>query len=103
MHLDPRQGVTDAHGRVHDVQNLFVSGSSLLPTSGNANSTLTIVALAIRLAGHLESLCRTGDAKLAVRAEIAAPAELAAPAERSLGCGPVTYAAEVDTVDPTAA
>lgn len=54
MHPDPRRGVVDADGRVHGIGNLYVAGSSVFPTSGAANPTLTIVALAIRLADHLE-------------------------------------------------
>ena len=54
MHADPRRGVVDADGRVHGVPNLYVAGSSVFPTSGTANPTLTIVALALRLAAHLE-------------------------------------------------
>ena len=53
MHADPRHGVVDADCRVHGVSNLFVAGSSVLPTSGTAGPTLTIVALALRLARHL--------------------------------------------------
>ena len=53
MHPDPRRGVVDADGRVHGLANLYVAGSSVFPTSGAANPTLTIVALALRLAGHL--------------------------------------------------
>lgn len=53
MHEDPRQGVVDSDCRVHDLPNLFVAGSSVFPTGGVANPTLTIVALAIRLADHL--------------------------------------------------
>jgi choline dehydrogenase-like flavoprotein len=53
MHIDPRRGVVDAHCRVHGVPNLFIAGSSVFPTSGYANPTLTVVALAIRLARHL--------------------------------------------------
>ena len=53
MHRDPRQGVVDEHCRVHATGNLFVAGSSLFPTGGCANPTLTIVALALRLADHL--------------------------------------------------
>jgi choline dehydrogenase-like flavoprotein len=85
MHLDPRQGVTDPHGRVHEVQNLFVSGSSLLPTSGYANPTLTIIGLAIHLADHLKLVCATVNAIIAARADISAPAKIAARAETSLG------------------
>lgn len=53
MSQSPRQGVTDAEGRVHGVPNLYVAGSSLFPTSGWANPTLTIVALALRTADRL--------------------------------------------------
>jgi choline dehydrogenase-like flavoprotein len=56
MHDDERRGVVDAGCRVHGVRNLFVAGSSVFPTGGYANPTLTIVALAIRLAEHLKRL-----------------------------------------------
>jgi choline dehydrogenase-like flavoprotein len=54
MHASPKQGVVDADCRVHGVSNLFVAGSSVFPTAGWANPTLTIVALAVRLANHLK-------------------------------------------------
>lgn len=54
MHADPREGVVDANCRVHSVPNLYVAGSSVFATGGYANPTLTIVALALRLADHLE-------------------------------------------------
>ena len=60
MHADPRQGVVDAHCRVHGIGNLFIAGSSVFPTGGYANPTLTIVALAIRLADHLKSSFKAG-------------------------------------------
>lgn len=50
MSEDPRTGVTDGDGRVHGIHNLYVAGSSLFPTSGWANPTLTLVALAMRAA-----------------------------------------------------
>ena len=53
MHDDPRQGVVDANCRVHGIGNLYVAGSSVFPTGGHANPTLTIVAMALRLADHL--------------------------------------------------
>ena len=69
MHEDPRQGVVDANCRVHGLDNLYVAGSSVLPTGGYANPTLTLVALALRLADHLKvqphlkaALPRTGRA-----------------------------------------
>jgi choline dehydrogenase-like flavoprotein len=55
MHADPRRGVVDSLGRVHSVPNLYVAGSSVFPTGGYANPTLTIIALAIRLAGTLSA------------------------------------------------
>jgi choline dehydrogenase-like flavoprotein len=55
MHGDPRQGVVDSQCRVHGVANLYIAGSSVFPTSGWANPTFTIVALALRLADHLAS------------------------------------------------
>jgi choline dehydrogenase-like flavoprotein len=56
MHVDPKQGVIDANCRVHGLANLFIAGPSVFPTGGYANPTLTIVALAIRLADHLKKL-----------------------------------------------
>ena len=53
MHRDPTRGVVDEHSRVHGTHNLYVTGSSVFPTAGWAPSTLTIVALALRLAQHL--------------------------------------------------
>ena len=53
MSADPRQGVVDADCRVHGVRNLWIAGSAVFPTSGQANPTLTIVALALRLAARL--------------------------------------------------
>ena len=50
---DPKQGVVDANCRVHGLNNLFIAGSSVFPTSGWANPTLTIIALSLRLAEHL--------------------------------------------------
>ncbi|MCE0763101.1 GMC family oxidoreductase [Pseudonocardia kujensis] len=54
MHTDPAAGVVDADCRVHGVRNLYVTGSSVFPTYGCSNPTLTVVALALRLADHLK-------------------------------------------------
>jgi choline dehydrogenase-like flavoprotein len=54
MSSSERKGVVDANCRVHGTRNLYAAGSSVFPTSGSANPTLTIVALAIRLADHLK-------------------------------------------------
>ena len=53
MSADPTTGVVDANCRVHGYQNLFIAGSSVFTTGGWANPTLTILALAYRLADHL--------------------------------------------------
>lgn len=52
---DPGQGVVDADCRMHETPNLYVAGSSVFPTSGLVNPTLTLIALAIRLADHLKT------------------------------------------------
>jgi choline dehydrogenase-like flavoprotein len=53
MSSTPANGVTDRDCQVFGYENLYVAGSSLFSTAGWANPTLTIVALAHRLAGHL--------------------------------------------------
>jgi choline dehydrogenase-like flavoprotein len=58
MSNDPKRGVVDADCRVHGVSNLFLAGGSVFPTAGHINPTLTIVALALRLADHLEKEAR---------------------------------------------
>ena len=54
----PATGVVDSDCRVHGVDNLYVAGSSVFPTSGHANPTLTLVALAVRLAETLKGRLR---------------------------------------------
>lgn len=49
MHADPKRGVVHPDCGVHAIANLYVADSSVFPTSGYANPTLTIVALALRL------------------------------------------------------
>ena len=53
MSDDPTRGVVDRDGRVHGVDNLYVAGSSVFATAGSGTPTMTIVALALRLADHL--------------------------------------------------
>ena len=53
MSRTPEAGIVDADCRLHSVDNLYIAGSAVFPTGGYANPTLTIVALALRLADHL--------------------------------------------------
>ena len=55
MGRDPASSVVDPDCRVHGYQNLFVAGSSVFPSGGYTNPTITIVALALRLADKLVS------------------------------------------------
>lgn len=56
MSADPHSGVVDADCRVHEVDNLWIGGSSVFATGGVATPTFTIVALAVRLADHLREV-----------------------------------------------
>lgn len=53
------RGVVDRDGRVHGVNNLYVTGSSVFPTGGHFNPTLLIVALAARLSDKLKAQLRS--------------------------------------------
>jgi choline dehydrogenase-like flavoprotein len=50
---DPKTSVCDATGRFHDVGNLYAADGSLFPTSSGFNPTLTLIALAARVAGEM--------------------------------------------------
>jgi|SRR5882724_11083240 len=56
MARDPKRGVVNEDCRVHEIDNLFIAGSSVFPTAGYTNPTLTIVALSLHLADHLKGL-----------------------------------------------
>lgn len=55
MALNPQQGVVDTDCQVFGVHGLYVAGSAVFPTSGAANPTLTIAAMALRLADRLKA------------------------------------------------
>ncbi len=60
---DPRLGVVDRDAKVHGVEGLYVAGSSIFPTGGHANCTMTLLATTLRLCDHLETvMARTGVA-----------------------------------------
>jgi choline dehydrogenase-like flavoprotein len=67
MSDDPATGVVDANGRVHGIANLYVAGSSVFPTCGVTNPTLTIVALGLRLADHLRSTLADSGSTATIR------------------------------------
>jgi choline dehydrogenase-like flavoprotein len=53
MHSDEKKGVVDADCKVHGFDNLYIAGSSVFPTAGANFPTITIAALALRLAEHV--------------------------------------------------
>ena len=59
MGEDPDTSVVDPNLRVHGTTNLYVAGGASFVTCGAAHPTLSIVALALRLADHL-----TGEIRL---------------------------------------
>jgi choline dehydrogenase-like flavoprotein len=56
----PKASVCTPYGQTHDIENLFISDGSLFPTSGGCNPTLTIVALALRQAEHIDGRIKVG-------------------------------------------
>ena len=50
---DPERSATDRNGKVHGIEGLYVGDSSLIPRTLSVNPSLTIMALATRLADHL--------------------------------------------------
>lgn len=48
-------GVTDSYGCLFGTQNVFVASSAIFPTSGQANPTLSLVALAVRQAEYISN------------------------------------------------
>lgn len=52
--IDPKDSVVDGHCRTHDHENLFIASSSVFSTVGTGNITLTVAALALRVADTLK-------------------------------------------------
>lgn len=50
---DPTRSVVDSHGRAHDVRGLYVGDSSLIPSSLSVDPSLTVMALAAKVASHI--------------------------------------------------
>ncbi len=53
MGTNPATSVTDAYGRVHGLDNVYVADGSVFVTSGAHNPTNTIMAVALRNMRHL--------------------------------------------------
>jgi choline dehydrogenase-like flavoprotein len=79
MGVDRRTSVVNSDCRVHGVRNLYVAGGAVFATSSQANPTLTIVALALRLASHLR-VAAEGRGPSEVRATANEPSDQLLPA-----------------------
>jgi choline dehydrogenase-like flavoprotein len=55
MSKSPKYGVVDENLKVHDLNNLYIAGSSVFSTGGACNPTMPIIQLTLRLADHLQS------------------------------------------------
>lgn len=60
MGHDVRTSVVNADCQVHSVHNLFVAGSAVFPTSSQANPTLTLIAMSLRLGDTLSRRLEAG-------------------------------------------
>jgi choline dehydrogenase-like flavoprotein len=79
MGKDPGSSVVDGNCRVHGIGNLFVNGAATFPTSSQANPTLTVVALSLRMAEYLKGQLMPDAASVPLRAAQASSPE---PAHR---------------------
>lgn len=61
MGTAPNDSVVDVNCKVHGVKNLYIASASVFTTNSHANPTLTIVALALRLADHLTQSVTTKE------------------------------------------
>ncbi|QDZ27473.1 FAD-dependent oxidoreductase [Noviherbaspirillum sp. UKPF54] len=68
MHDSPKHGVVDRQCKVHGMTNLYVAGSSVFPTAGANFPTITLAALAFRLAEHIVVEVRSAGANFSMEA-----------------------------------
>jgi choline dehydrogenase-like flavoprotein len=93
MAAEPKRGVVDGDCRVHGTPNLFVAGSAVFPTSGQANPTLLITAFSARLAAHVARLVgelpepEPDELKRAVRSGAVMPSFTSAPHTAPVAAG----------------
>jgi choline dehydrogenase-like flavoprotein len=50
---DPANSVVDAHGKCHELENLYIADASIFPSCPSVGPGLTVIALALRLADQL--------------------------------------------------
>ena len=72
MGCDVRTSVVNSDCQVHGVRNLYVAGSAVFPTSSQANPTLTLLALSLRLAHRLSVKLATDRRMSLTRSAVAA-------------------------------
>jgi choline dehydrogenase-like flavoprotein len=62
MGEDPSESVVDRELRTHDLENCWIASSSVFPTGGAMNPTLTIAALALKAAANVDESLRANPA-----------------------------------------
>lgn len=70
MHVDEKRGVVDANSKVHGLANLYIAGSSVFPTAGANFPTITITALALRLAEYVSNHLKNTSSALVDESEL---------------------------------
>ena len=61
MGTDKNKSVVDNNLKVHDINNLYIGGSSNFVTGGYTNPTLTIIQFSIRLAEKISERLNADD------------------------------------------
>ena len=60
MGRDPRTSILNGHNQMHGVANVFVTDGACMPATGNANPSLTYLALTARAAEYASALAKSG-------------------------------------------
>lgn len=89
---DPSTSVVDTDCKVHSLSNMYVAGGSVFPSGGCANPTMTIVALAIRLANHIATKLAP-DTAVRGALEAAGPGSIPRPLVSGAACSIIVIGA----------
>ena len=73
MAASAASGVVDRDLRCFGADNLYVASAAVLPTSGQANPTLTVMALGLRLVDHIAQPSRPIRLRADASASISRP------------------------------